>query len=230
MPVDITETTARLNEVAELRAEKERIDKRISDLLVGTIYEPVPSSRFMCLRCGYGDTMNGQPEWISYSGRVPKSCSRCHSTAWMDPPTSRSRRPSDPPNPKWRRYAGIKSRTAHNPPPASVRPPAEPIIPITLRRFEPPRAPGLPPPPPATRLSPQPRIQAMVEEDRVDEVMLARQMPSPRMPDEPEVPEVSTEPELSEEDRLCNCGERPHLAGCAVFEPPPLVEETNAAG
>lgn len=56
-----------------------------------------------CLRCGYC--------WTPYNPfSPPASCARCGSTAWMMPPTEKSRKPSDRPSPSWRKRKNAKRR------------------------------------------------------------------------------------------------------------------------
>jgi len=58
-----------------------------------------PRQHVHCLRCGY--------DWKPYDPFVPPiTCARCGTTAWMLPPTARSRRPSDPPAASWRTRKG----------------------------------------------------------------------------------------------------------------------------
>jgi len=58
-----------------------------------------PRQHVRCLRCGY--------DWKPYDPFVPPiTCARCGTTAWMLPPTSRSRKPSDPHPPSWRTRKG----------------------------------------------------------------------------------------------------------------------------
>lgn len=76
-----------------------------------------------CLRCGF--------QWRARGiEHPPNYCARCHSAGWNRPPKARnSRRPSDPPNPRWN---GAQAE----PEPATATPPT---LEKTLERqvFEP---------------------------------------------------------------------------------------------
>jgi hypothetical protein len=220
------EIVRRIEKVKELRRNRAALDREIAELLADTPYDPVLANRLICLRCGYGDVYNGHPEWISMSWREPKNCTRCHSPSWnIAPVTRRSRRPIDPPNPKW--Y--LRDRRAAPAVPLAPTPPPPAVVMTPLRRFDKPA--GLPPPPPpslALTPPPTPGLSEMLREEidpDPDVDILARRMPNHPLPHEP-----LDSPEVSEEDRLCNCGREiggRHAIDCRVFESPPF-EESDA--
>lgn len=79
--------------LAELYAERRIIDSEIRSLLADTR----DRKQLECLRCGY----KWFPRWNS---RPPRHCARCHSSGWNDPAILPSyRKPTDAPNPKWKR-------------------------------------------------------------------------------------------------------------------------------
>jgi hypothetical protein len=84
----------RFNRLRALRSQLLAIKLEIRRL-AGTegLDEPLPQCE--CLRCGW--------TWQPYNPFIPPmTCSRCGTTAWNKPPTENSRKPSDPPSPRWR--------------------------------------------------------------------------------------------------------------------------------
>jgi hypothetical protein len=84
----------RFNRLRILRSQLLAIKLEIRRL-AGTdgLDEPLPQCE--CLRCGW--------TWQPYNPFIPPmTCSRCGTTAWNKPPTKNSRKPSDPPSPRWR--------------------------------------------------------------------------------------------------------------------------------
>lgn len=83
-----------------LRRERAAMDIEIRMLegQLGLVVGGRPA--WTCLRCGH--------IWRGYrTGIPPAHCARCHSPSWSQPPVGlNDRRPSDPPNPKWRKPTG----------------------------------------------------------------------------------------------------------------------------
>lgn len=91
----------RFNRLRVLRAQLLAIKLEIRRLAGATLDEPIPEVE--CLRCGW--------RWSPYNPFMPPlTCSRCGTTAWNKPPTENSRKPSDPPSPKWRTRKGVRRR------------------------------------------------------------------------------------------------------------------------
>jgi hypothetical protein len=86
-------TPSQLDELTQLRRELRIIQAQIREIAgEAALITRVDSD---CLRCGY--------HWTPYNQYLPPiCCPRCGTTAWNLPPTSTSRKPSDPPSPSWR--------------------------------------------------------------------------------------------------------------------------------
>lgn len=100
----------------------------------------IPRPSYHCLRCG--------KDWIGFNiDYPPVRCARCRSFYWnREPIRAHARRPSDPPNPKWKEPKGHAPKMTTLPRlPKLPRPLADPP---NLRRPMADTAPrGLPPPP-----------------------------------------------------------------------------------
>jgi hypothetical protein len=95
-------TPSQLDELTQLRRELRIIQAQIREIAgEAALITRVDSD---CLRCGY--------HWTPYNQYLPPiCCPRCGTTAWNLPPTSTSRKPSDPPSPSWRiRKGGRKPK------------------------------------------------------------------------------------------------------------------------
>jgi hypothetical protein len=90
-----------LDRLAALRRERRRINHEINEILrdaAGGI-ATVTRQPVVCLRCGWS--------WTPHNPLVrPRICARCSSSAWDQPPTASSRKPSDPPPACWRKREG----------------------------------------------------------------------------------------------------------------------------
>src|SRR5580692_916960 len=91
----------RLARLRELRQMREDIRREIHALMTDDAGERPLNT---CLRCGY--------DWIPHNSiRPSRACPRCGTTAWMKPPTGRSRKPGDPPSPSWSRSANKREKS-----------------------------------------------------------------------------------------------------------------------
>jgi hypothetical protein len=92
-PIPHESTFARAVRLRTLREQKLKMDREIKSLKGATSLGD--RQQVHCQRCGY--------DWMPYNPYVPPiTCARCGTTAWMLPPTARSRKPSDPPAKCWR--------------------------------------------------------------------------------------------------------------------------------
>lgn len=99
------ELDALARELYDLRAQRGMLDEKINRLL-GKLHPDQERPQWgPCTRCGH--------EWRGlWPHRPPRGCPRCGSTGWRVAPMSpNSRRPGDPPNPKWHknRRTGLPS-------------------------------------------------------------------------------------------------------------------------
>jgi hypothetical protein len=96
-----------------------------------------------CLRCGH----QWRQQWLDHT---PKWCPQCGSAAWDSPPRlNTARRPTDAPNPRWKKRA--QPRTLLRPQPG-IRVVARPQV----AQPESANARMLPPPPPKASMLPPP--------------------------------------------------------------------------
>jgi len=159
-----------LDRLASLRRERRRINHEINEILrdaAGGI-ATVARQPVVCLRCGWS--------WTPHNPLVrPRICARCSSSAWDQPPTANSRKPSDPPLASWRKREGKRrarlqlepKRIAHRRTKEELLADAKEKIALSIasektraqdienmiNRFIPPRLTALLPPPPSPSAS-----------------------------------------------------------------------------
>jgi hypothetical protein len=126
--------------------------------------ELVERKQVECMRCG--------KEWYPNNPYLPPvTCPRCGSTAWSQPPTEQSRKPSDPPAKSWRYPKGERK------PKIRIRVPKAPWEIVTSVEIPPPPPlpMGMTPPPPPmfTRFDsePQPEVQSSHEPPTIEDTM-----------------------------------------------------------
>ena len=132
---------ADLQRLISLRRQLRVIQMQIREIAgEAALYKRQP---VQCLRCGY--------DWFPYNQYLPPlCCARCGTTAWNEPPTATSRKPSDPPAPSWRTRTGTGRKPKYRV--VVPRMPEEPTVTIIPRVVMPAlrapwEAPVLPPPP-----------------------------------------------------------------------------------
>lgn len=132
----------------DLRRQRQAIDTEIKQLL-NDIRGGKGDGRpvWNCKRCGH--------EWLGlWANRPPRGCPRCGSTGWMEEPlNARARRPSDPPNPRWKVKA--KHRTPDTPAPVVQAPAPTPVPPASTAT----KVDGLTPPPKLGSLVPSQSVR-----------------------------------------------------------------------
>ena len=151
---------ALLDEYADLRTQRHRIEARMSEISVLV----APAGRMSrelchCRRCGY--------EWLAlYRDKLPHNCARCHSARWQDDPLrDTARRPEDPANPRWRVRKGVRGDAPEKQRRTAPTAPTTPTIPAPAEH------PLSPPPLPPSRMPSQ--AVRFAEGERLPDVEVA---------------------------------------------------------